>query len=92
MINLNLIIGVIAVYRVALVHPRGSYIVVTHITAGVQVTSDRPVTLGLVQVKLSSILSGSHAATYAATTFTTTTEVLFDEPSNGIPCINIAEY
>ena len=39
-----------AVYRVALIQSRGSSLVVTHHTADVRVTSDRPVTRGLVPV------------------------------------------
>ena len=53
----------VAVYRVALIQPRGSFLVVTHHTADIQVNSDRPVTLGLVPVELSTSISGSHAAT-----------------------------
>ena len=54
----------IVVYRVALIKPRGSSLVVTHCTEDVRVTLDRPVTLGLVTVELSTSISGSHAATY----------------------------
>ena len=51
------------VYCVALKQPIGSSLVVTHRTADVRVTSDRPGTLGLVPVEISTILSGSHAPT-----------------------------
>ena len=64
MISLTLIIGASAVYRVTLIQSRGLSIVVTHHTEDVRVTSDRPVTLGLVPVELSTSVSGSHAATY----------------------------
>ena len=53
-----------AVYRVALIQTRGSYLVVTYCTEDVQVTLDRPVTLGLIPVELSTSISVSHAATY----------------------------
>ena len=51
-----------AVYPVALIQSRGISIVVTHRTEDIRVTSDRPVTLGLVPVELSTSISGSHAA------------------------------
>ena len=53
-----------AVYRVSLIQSRGSSLVVTYCTTDVRVTSDRPATLGLVSVELSTSISGSHAATY----------------------------
>ena len=53
-----------AVYRVALIQPRGSYLVVTHRTVDVRITSDRQVTLGLVPVELSTSISVSNDATY----------------------------
>ena len=56
------------VYHVALIKPRGISMVVTHWTADVQVTSDRPVTLGLVPVELSTSIYCSHAATYIVNT------------------------
>ena len=58
-----------AVYRVALIQPRGRSLVVTHRTADVQVTSDRPVTLGLVPVEISTSISGIHVATYVVNTY-----------------------
>ena len=64
MIPRTLIIRGIAVYRVALIQSRGSSLVVTDCTADIQVTSDRPVTLGLVPVELSTSISDRHAATY----------------------------
>ena len=57
-----------AVYRVALIQPRGRSLVVTHRTADVQVTPDIPVTIGLVPVENSSSISGSHAAMYVVNT------------------------
>ena len=53
-----------AVYRVSLIQPRGSSLVVAHHTVDVQVMSDRPVNQGLVPVELSTSVSISHAATY----------------------------
>ena len=53
-----------AVYHVALIQSRGSSLVVTNRTADVRVTLDRPVTLGLAPVELSTSISGSHVATY----------------------------
>ena len=53
-----------AVYCVSLIQYIGSSIVVTHRTADVRVTLDRPVTLFLVPVEISTGISGSHAATY----------------------------
>ena len=64
MISRTLLIGASAVYRVALIQYRGSSLVVTQLMADVQVTLDRLVTLGLVEVELSSSISGSHDATY----------------------------
>ena len=64
MISCTLIIRVSAVYRVALIQSTGISLVVTHHTAEVQVISDRPVTLSLVPVELSTSMSGSHAARY----------------------------
>ena len=58
-----------AVYRVALKQCRGSSLVVTHCTADVPLTSDRPFTLGLVLVELSISISGSHAATYVVNAY-----------------------
>ena len=58
-----------SVYRVALKQPRFIYLVVTHRTADVRVTLDRPVTLGLFPVELSTSISGSHAATYIVNTY-----------------------
>ena len=58
-----------AVYRVALKQPSGSSLVVNHCTADIRVTSDRTVTLVLVQVELSTSISGSHAATYLVNTY-----------------------
>ena len=58
-----------SVYPVALIQPGGSSIVVTHRTSDVRVTSDIPVTLGLVPVELSTIISASHAATYVIKTY-----------------------
>ena len=54
-----------AVYRVSLIQSRGSSLVVTHHMADVRVTSDRPVTRGLVPVEISTSISDSHAAMYA---------------------------
>ena len=64
MVSRTLIIGASAVYRVALMQPRGISLVVSHRTADVQETLDRSVTLGLVLVELSTSISGSHATTY----------------------------
>ena len=58
-----------AVYRVALIQPRGSSLVVTHHTADIRVMLYRPVTLGLVPVELSTSISGIHAATYVVNTY-----------------------
>ena len=58
-----------SVYRVALKQSRGSSRVVTHRTADVRVTSDRPVTLGLVPVELSTSIYDSHAVTYLLNTY-----------------------
>ena len=60
---------IVAVYRVALIQPRGSSLVFTHCTVDIQVTSDRPVTLGLIPVELSTNISGSHADTYLLNTY-----------------------
>ena len=57
-----------AVYCVALIKSRGSSLVVTHRTADVRVTSNIQVTIGLFPAKLSTIISGSHAATYIVNT------------------------
>ena len=57
------------VYRVALIQPRGSSLVVTHCTADVRVTSDRSVMLGLVPVELSTSIYGIHAAKYVVNTY-----------------------
>ena len=67
MISRTIIIGASSVYRVALIQPRGSSLVVTHHTADVRVTSDRPITLGIVPVELSTSIYGIHAATYVDT-------------------------
>ena len=64
MIFRTLTIRASAVYRVALIQSRGSPPVVTHRTAEVRVTSDIPVTLGLVPVELLTSISGIHAAMY----------------------------
>ena len=64
MICRTLIIGVSALYRVSLIKPKGSYLVVTHRTADIRLTPDIPVTLSLVPVELSTSIYGSHAATY----------------------------
>ena len=69
MISCTLIIGAIAVYRVALIQPSGISLVVTHCTEDVQVKSDRPVTLGIVPVELSTSIYGSHAATYVVNAY-----------------------
>ena len=53
-----------AVYSVALKQPVGSSLVVTHRTADIRVPLNRPVTLGIVPVELSTSISVSHAATY----------------------------
>ena len=58
-----------AVYRVSFIKPRGSYLVFTHHTEDVRVTSDIPVILGLVPVELSTGISGSHAATYVVSAY-----------------------
>ena len=63
MISRTLIIGASKVYCVDLIQTRGRSLVVTHRTADVRVTSDTPVTPGLVPVELSTSISGSHAAT-----------------------------
>ena len=54
----------VVVYCADLKQSRGNSLPVTHRTSDIRVTSDIPVTLGLVQVELSTIISGSHAATY----------------------------
>ena len=69
MISRSLIIGVGAVYRVALIQTRGSSLVFTHCTADVRVTLDIPVLLGLVPVELSTSISDSHAATYVVNAY-----------------------
>ena len=69
MTSCTLIIGASAVYRVALKQPSGSSLFVTHLTAYVLLTSDRPVTLGLVPVELSTSISVSHAATYVVNAY-----------------------
>ena len=58
-----------AVYRVALKRYRGSSLVVTHCMVDIQVTSDRPVTLGLVPLEISTSISGIHAAKYVVITY-----------------------
>ena len=68
MISRTLIIGASAVYRADLIQPGVSPLVVTHCTAEVQVTSDRPVTLGIVPFEISTIISSSHADTYVVNT------------------------
>ena len=69
MISRTLIIRASAVYLVALIQPIVSSLVVTNRKAEVQVTADRPVMLGLVPVKLSTSISGSHAATYVVNAY-----------------------
>ena len=69
MISHTLIIGASELYRVALIQPRGSSLVVTHCTADVRVTSDRSVMLGLVPVELSTSIYGIHAAKYVVNTY-----------------------
>ena len=66
-ISLTLLIGESTVYRVALKKTRGSSLVVNHHTAEVRVIPDRKVNIVLVQVELSTSISGSHAATYVVT-------------------------
>ena len=68
MISPTLIIRAVAVYRVALKQPRGISPVVTHRTAEVWLMSDRPDSLGLVPVELSTSRYGSHANTYTVNT------------------------
>ena len=58
-----------ALYRLALIQPIGSSLVVTHRKADVQVTSDRPFTLGLFPVELSTSISGIHAPTYVVNAY-----------------------
>ena len=58
-----------AVYRVSMIHPRGRSLLVTHCTLDALVTSDRPVTLGLVPVELSASISDIHAATYVVNAY-----------------------
>ena len=53
-----------SLYRVALIQSRGSSLVVTCCTSDVRLTSDRPVTLGLVPVELSTSIYSTHSATY----------------------------
>ena len=55
---------IITLYRVDLIQPRGGSLVVTHRRIDVRVMLDRPVTLGIVLVELSTSISGRHAATY----------------------------
>ena len=62
--NFNLLLFRGSVYRVALIQPKGSSLVVTHRTADVGVTLDIPVPLGQVPADLSINISGNHAATY----------------------------
>ena len=64
MVSRTLIIGASEVYHVALIQPRGISLIVNHRLAGVRVTSEILVTLGLVPVELSASIYGSHAATY----------------------------
>ena len=71
MFSRTVIIGAIAVYRVALIQPSGSSLVGTHRTADVRVMPDRTVTLVLVPVELSTSISGSHTATYVVNTYVT---------------------
>ena len=56
-------------YCIALKQPRNISLVVTHCTVDVRVTSDRPVSLGLVPVELSNSISGIHAATYVVNSY-----------------------
>ena len=65
----SFIILVSVVYRVALKQPRVISLVVTHRTADIQVTLDRPVTIGLVPVELSTSISGSRAAMYVVNAY-----------------------
>ena len=58
-----------AVYHIALKQPIGIYLVVNHHTADVQVVSDRPLTLGLVPVELSTSISGSHPPTHVVNAY-----------------------
>ena len=58
-----------AVYHVALIQPRVSCLAVTHCTADVRVTLDRPVMLCLVPVELSTSIYSSHAALYIVNTY-----------------------
>ena len=60
-----------AVYRVALIQSRGIYLVVTHRTAKVRVTLDRPVTLGLFPVELSTHYIQSTFSTFRTYFITT---------------------
>ena len=69
MISRTLIVGVSSVIRLDLKQPRGRYLVVTHRTADVRVTSGRPVTLGIFPVEISTSISVIHAATYVANTY-----------------------
>ena len=64
MISRALIVGASAVYSVALILARSSSLVVTHYTADVQVTSERPGTPWIYfQLNSQLCISGSHAAT-----------------------------
>ena len=53
-----------AVYCVVWIQPRVSSLVVTHRTSEIRVMPDRPFTLGLVPLEISTSISGSHPATY----------------------------
>ena len=64
MVSRTLIIRASVVYRVDLIQPRCSSLVVIHRTADIRVILDILVTLGLVLVELSTSISGSHAAMY----------------------------
>ena len=55
--------GIIYSIPCSLEKPRGRSIVVTNHTADVRIMSDRPATLGLVPVELSTSIYGSHTAT-----------------------------
>ena len=68
-ITYNLLFKCAAVYHISLNKPRGSSLVVTHRTEDVRVTLDRPVTLGLSPVELSTSIYGSHAVTYVVNTY-----------------------
>ena len=67
--SIEQLLEIYAVYRVALIQPRSSSLVATHCTADVRLTSNRPVTLGLLPIEISTSISGSYVATYVVNAY-----------------------